>query len=1567
MTYGITNGDPNDHFSIDRNSAVVTIKAPLDRETIDTYYLRIVATDGGGRAGDDKFGVNVNGEVFLQSNVDYDAGDRSFALQVYVNDTVGQYVVVEGSIVVDPVNEFDPEFQPTALYTPTVSENTAVGSTIVTVLASDGDMAESATTHGVVIYSIDEFACNCSEFMLDTASGAIILLQQLDYERTTSYTIPIEATDSVTTVTGTVVVTVTDVNDNAPKFTSTGYSASVNEDDATPQAVKIVVATDRDSNLNNNNVIEYSITDGNGDGFFTIGASSGEIITTGLIDYESYESFVLEVTAKDKNGGANANSDTSRVTISILPVNEYTPVFQSLPYDDATVIENAPLGKSVYQVGATDDDAAGHVHGQVRFSITSGNSAGHFVIDEMDGVISTVAELDRETRSSYDLVVTATDSSAALNDERSAEENVTITVTDVNDNTPVFVPAVYSVSISESLAVGETVLTLTTNDLDQGVNKLRDVAKLSGDADGDFTLNGNDIVIANALAYHIKDFYEISYEVTDQGSPPLSSEGLVTITVRSENDFPPVFAQATDTVTWSEDTPIGTVLYTAVATDDDTGEHGTLYYFITDGDPDVVFLMDKNTGEISLNLYLDHETVNSYDLEITAYDNEDINAADALNDVMILTIVVDDENDNRPLFGQDQYTINIDENIAIGTNIITVVATDEDAGVNSDIQYSIVAGVGQDNVEINPTTGVVSTVADIDYEMYVMYSLMIEAVDGGTPSLTGYTNIQISVNDLNDNSPQVSPSLFTVAIPEDTAADVLVTPIQVTDADSTTNGEILCVITSGDPTGQFYVDADNCDLYTSAVALDRETKDTYNLIINATDGGVPMLYDEGELTVLITDVNDNDPILNPASYSALLDEDTPVGTVVFDVDATDADINENADLTYALTSGNDLGHFTIDQDTGIITVEQLLDRETVDAYNMIVTVTDDGTPTRSNTADVTLNLNDVNDNAPTFTMATYAFVVQENVDISTSVGQLAATDPDLGANGFIAYSIESGANSDHFAINSNTGEIHTSAVIDRESISQYSLVCKARDLGSVSQFTLVDVVITVEDENDNDPVYESTLYEIFMDENSDIGTVVVTVVATDADTGANGLVTYSIPNTDDVANTYFDVDLGSGEITVKTTLDRELYETIEFLVYATDNGSPERTDTTTVIVTIGDLNDNYPTFSPSFYSSELSYLNDLGEPVLTVTATDTDVGQTVTYYFQETNDLYELDRNTGNIRVIVDRQPSVNTKYTVYVEGRDDGTPQKSSLIDATVRIDTFNPYDRLVEFYLSVSEDYFELSRDDFITSLTGIIQEDYPTGRCGVSHIIRREVGSSSTSTRRLLVTQDHELTVYVYGVRDDEADSLDGLSRSKNFVSNTYLFNKFTSDSSGTPSDELLRDPYTQWSIDQVLLHEDPNSLSWFEEWWGILILSLISLLLLALILLGIFLIYYFCCRKKKKTKSKKPVDKQPRTTTREGWGKNTAYKPSKTLLPDSNILVLPTARPGNAERKKPEANKTRQSEQELESIPKTPAPTAFDGRAVDPASGRIYEYNSKTGQRRWLKAQNYDVNVPGNVTS
>lgn len=200
--------------------------------------------------------------------------------------------------------------------------------------------------------------------------------------------------------------------------------------------------------------------------------------------------------------------------------------------------------------------------------------------------------------------------------------------------------------------------------------------------------------------------------------------------------------------------------------------------------------------------------------------------------------------------------------------------------------------------------------------------------------------------------------------------------------------------------------------------LDREHKDSYILNVEARDGGKPSKDSLVDVKITISDINDNKPLFNKSPYLARIDEDAIIGTSVVTVFAKDDDIGLNKEVTYVIKTGNEQGTFKLNKTSGLITLNQTLDRETKASYQLVLTATDHGTPPLTSSVDVTVMVNDVNDNPPSFPKSLYNCTVAENLAKGVAVCYVTATDPDAGLNGQLYYTIVAGDVKNAFQINS---------------------------------------------------------------------------------------------------------------------------------------------------------------------------------------------------------------------------------------------------------------------------------------------------------------------------------------------------------------------------------------------------------------------------------------------------------------------------------------------------------------------------------------------------------------------
>ena len=791
VQYAITAGNTGTAFAIGTTSGVVTVAtaASVDIETSEVMTLTVVATDQGSPA-------------------------------------LSASVIV--AITLTDVNENSPVFVPSSTYSANVNENSAAGSTVSDIDATDADIGPN----GEVTYAITA-GNSGSLFWIDPVTGVVSLQNQLDRESADTHALTVEASDKASpsfTSTGTLSVTVDDYNDNAPVCPDTGFSGNVDEDSATGVAIVTVACTDADSDALNIQM-QYTITAGDPSSQFSLDINTGVLTVGSALDYET--STIHHVTVQVNDLGTPSLSSTTQVSVLINPVNEHDPSI-TVPGGGytASVDEDDALSTTVITITATDADDG--IHGDIRYSITVGNSQSKFSIGTTSGIIIVAGELDREATSSYTLTVRATDSLPANGDERYDETSVVITILDINDNYPTFSPAVYVISILEGAPIGSTVKALTITDDDDSTNAMCDLSIISGDPGGDFTLIGNDIVTAAPLDNELTPLYDLRIQVMDRGTPALSSTAQVVINILSENEHAPVFDGTSDTVTVDEDLPVGTLIYDGNATDTDANVGGDLKYYIIDGDASgVTFLMDPDTGKIVLGNYLDYDTATqSYTLTIHVYDNS--GDTPYLNDTMVLTVNLQDVNDNTPTFTQNTYSQNINEDIGDGVSVDTVTADDIDSTVNSAVVYTIESGDGGSEFTIDSSTGVVSTATpqNLDRDTKDTYTLMIKAADQGTPVRSSYCIVKITLDDVNDNDPNLNPGDFTVAIDENEAPGTFVTAVYATDADIGNNALIIFSLNSTTNTNGHFsitkISATTANIYTTDI-LDRETIAQYVL------------------------------------------------------------------------------------------------------------------------------------------------------------------------------------------------------------------------------------------------------------------------------------------------------------------------------------------------------------------------------------------------------------------------------------------------------------------------------------------------------------------------------------------------------------------------------------------------------------------------------------------------------------------------------------------------------------------------------------------------------------------
>lgn len=301
----------------------------------------------------------------------------------------------------------------------------------------------------------------------------------------------------------------------------------------------------------------------------------------------------------------------------------------------------------------------------------------------------------------------------------------------------------------------------------------------------------------------------------------------------------------------------------------------------------------------------------------------------------------------------------------------------------------------------------------------------------------------------------------------------MIANVTATDKDKGENSVISYKITTGD-TKKFTIDS-NTGVITTSEELDREEASSYSLIVTAKDHGTPSLSSTVTVSITVLDENDNMPKFSLPFYQASVLENTAIKTNILRVIATDPDYGPNGLVTFSIMSGNTNDAFAIDNSTGFLSVNQNLDREVVAFYSLLIRASDNAPNPRRDFVRVNFTVLDENDNSPVF-INVANFTVMENAASGSNVGSISATDSDAGTNGEIRFSIVGGNNYDAFKIDPISGKITVNGNIDRETMASYTLTVMASDQGKPAMKTKKDFYVTVEDENDNPPVFDAKLF-----------------------------------------------------------------------------------------------------------------------------------------------------------------------------------------------------------------------------------------------------------------------------------------------------------------------------------------------------------------------------------------------------------------------------------------------------------------------------------------------------------
>lgn len=1057
------------------------------------------------------------------------------------------------------------------------------------------------------------------------------------------------------------VIKINDINDHAPKFIDCdSYSRLAQVEEEMPIGTNVTQVIAYDEDKGQNGEVEYEIISTNHNNEknspFKIDHNTGVIRTNMIFDRESngkLNEISITVKAKDK-GTPHPLSDACSFRIKIIDINDHAPIFYEPEYKLSIKYGLLP-GQNIQRIIANDFDMGKNA--EIRYMIDqSGPHAQYFHVDEMTGMISLKKEIPSNIRLPISFNLIAQDQGEP---SKSTSVKVSAYFADRDNEPPKWLPETEKrfervVRIPEAISLNQVVETLDAESNYAPNSKL--IFDFSPKPNPESFIIQQEripgtnryrgkIIVYQPLDAETKNFYELHVRVQNAAAQPMEIIGVVRVEILDSNDNMPLFTSNSYLANVTENAPPGTYVTKVTAEDKDiSAPNNVVVYSINDPDHSKKFQIDPYTGNITTRVVLDREEIKYYFIDVTACDS-------AMSDrpnmntpncgVASVRIDVADTNDNTPFFNESLYYAEVLESAERGTPIITIQAFDGDE--NSQMRYIITDG-NEDNVfAVREQIGeiYVANNGKLDFETLDEYLLTLTVSD----SLhNATTKVRISLIDVNDNPPifTESPPYEIELVEEDLNYPRVILKINATDGDIKRPNTIVYKINynytqNGTLFRPFSINANTGEIILQE-KLDRDYPNgrpvwSFNVIASDEGGGKGSMDSTAVVNVRLIDINDNAPVFDKPPYIGHIMENSKVGTPIMTISATDYDdpnMSQNAILRYQIAENKKFGNidiFSINETTGQISQNVMLDREQIDKYTIEVCATDGGG--KRGCGQVTIYVDDANDQAPVFQSLTpYTEEIREDLPIGERVITITAIDKDQGVNAELSYSLRSEC---MIRNERYTGDDSQDCIggfkepkyfkIDTERVANSGFVKLAKSVNydppdyhrvfklnvSVSDgihqsFTVV--YINIIDVNDEAPQFHEPVKNIRILESIDPFTIITNFSAFDLDT--NELFrkfTFSMDRKSDGSHK-FTIDQ-NGNLYNLEPLDRETKDKYILRVFATDEGYPPQTGIATLNLDLIDVNDNFPIFAED-YKPVIMENSSPGQFVAKVRAKDLD-------------------------------------------------------------------------------------------------------------------------------------------------------------------------------------------------------------------------------------------------------------------------------------------------------------------------------------------------------------------------
>uniref|UniRef100_A0A8C3R0M7 Protocadherin related 15 n=1 Tax=Cyanoderma ruficeps TaxID=181631 RepID=A0A8C3R0M7_9PASS len=985
-------------------------------------------------------------------------------------------------------------------------------------------------------------------------------------------------------------------------------------------------------------VIQYNPNDKTSNRTFDIPLTlSGAVVLRERLNYEEKTRYFVIVQANDRAQNLNERrTSTTTLTVDVLDGDDLGPMFlpcvlvnntrdcrpltyqASLPeLTDPARVNPISVTPPIQAIDQDRNIQPPSERPGILYSILVGTPEDYpqyFHMNLTTAELSLLKPINRDLHQKFDLVIKAEqDNGHPL----PAFANLHIEILDENNQKPYFTRSTYEGFILESSPVGTTIsdnrnLTspLQVVVLDNDVEETKDpqLHLFLNDYTTFFTVTQSGITryltLLQPVDREVQQLYTFSMTASDgvQESVPVT----VNILVLDANDNSPTFSNISYNVKIYTDMRPGEGVIKLTAVDADEGANGQIVYEILAG-AQGDFTINEHTGMITIAPGVVLAVGRSYALTVRASDS----APPAQRRSSITTVYIEvlpPNNQSPPRFPQLMYSLEVSEAMRIGAVLLNLQAFDREG---DPIKYLIQNGDPQQVFNLSQSSGLLALGKPLDRESTDRYILIVTASDG-RPDGTSTATVNIVVTDVNDNGPVFDMFLPKNLSVQEEEANAFVGQVRATDADAGVNGQVHYSLANFN---NLFRITSNGSIYT-AVKLNREARDYYELIVEATDGAVDPRRSTLTLAIKVLDIDDNSPVFSNASYTVCVPENLPPGTVILQLEAKDVDLG--ADVNYRIRTEEARQYFALNKHTGELSLRKSLDYESFSdieaTFTFLVEAFDSKGTMPPGLATVTVRVKDMNDYSPVFSQKLYRGMVAPDAVKGTVITTVSAEDQDPPGTpaSRVRYKVDVVQfpySASIFDVEENSGRVVTRVNLNEEPSTVFKLVVIAYDDGDPVKFNTTTVEIAVlqpsviprftQDEYRPPPVSES----------APKGTVVAVVTAA----ALNQTVVYSIVsgNEEDV----FAINNRTGVISVKKPLDYERVQSYELRVQAdslqvvrSNLRVPSKSNTAKVFIEVKDENDHPPVFTKKMYIGGVSEDARMFSSVLKVKANDKDTG-----------------------------------------------------------------------------------------------------------------------------------------------------------------------------------------------------------------------------------------------------------------------------------------------------------------------------------------------------------------------